>query len=610
MQKTENQIIDYQAKVEARLRAVAQEKSTEVSHRNYVAYDRYLLTQLKRELCSLLTSVGAECSNPFSIKLELPPSHVDFDIAFPVFPYCKTSKKSPSTLASEIVKVISSQNSNLIHTSSAVNGYVNISIKKDFFYKSLIGEVFHLKDKYGESNLHKGETVFIDYSSPNIAKPFGVGHLRSTVIGESLGRIYNAVGFTVIRDNHLGDWGTQFGSLICAYRKWGDDEKIKANPIEELKNLYVRFTSEADDNPILKEEARKTFARLEEGDPELVNLWLKFRDLSLSEFDKTYKDLNIIFDIVVGESLYVRGSDSLVQALKEKGIAHDTDDGAVVVENLKNLPSFLIKKSDGSTLYVLRDMFAAIHRKQVFNPSIILYVVGSEQELNFRQLFALLQSSEVMGNTQMRHIGFGLVLVDGKKMSTRKGTLVNLDEVLNQLTAKSKEIMVNKNTGRVGDIDAAAKKIAISAMVYSDLRQNRSSNVDFDWKRMLNLDSGSVVYLQYTYARVLSILGRLNGISKSFEDFIFEDQIEFGIARLLSFYPEVLIRATEHDAPHLICEFLEELTAEVNSFYDKISVQDTTNEALRQSRLALLQAVSICIENALKILNVPILEKL
>jgi arginyl-tRNA synthetase len=610
MQKTENQIIDYQAKVEARLRAVAQEKSTEVSHRNYVAYDRYLLTQLKRELCSLLTSVGAECSNPFSIKLELPPSHVDFDIAFPVFPYCKTSKKSPSTLASEIVKVISSQNSNLIHTSSAVNGYVNISIKKDFFYKSLIGEVFHLKDKYGESNLHKGETVFIDYSSPNIAKPFGVGHLRSTVIGESLGRIYNAVGFTVIRDNHLGDWGTQFGSLICAYRKWGDDEKIEANPIEELKNLYVRFTSEADDNPILKEEARKTFARLEEGDPELVNLWLKFRDLSLSEFDKTYKDLNIIFDIVVGESLYVQGSDSLVQALKEKGIAHDTDDGAVVVENLKNLPSFLIKKSDGSTLYVLRDMFAAIHRKQVFNPSIILYVVGSEQELNFRQLFALLQSSEVMGNTQMRHIGFGLVLVDGKKMSTRKGTLVNLDEVLNQLTAKSKEIMVNKNTGRVGDIDVAAKKIAISAMVYSDLRQNRSSNVDFDWKRMLNLDSGSVVYLQYTYARVLSILGRLNGISKSFEDFIFEDQTEFSIARLLSFYPEVLIRATEHDAPHLICEFLEELTAEVNSFYDKISVQDTTNEALRQSRLALLQAVSICIENALKILNVPMLEKL
>jgi arginyl-tRNA synthetase len=613
MKTVKDQMEYYRAEIDSQLETVAREKEREKLLREYVNYGQYPLSRLKAEFASSLITLGMNVRNIKKIKAEIPPNHVDFDVAFPIFEYCKAVRKSPAVLASNIARYLNANKDlSLIDSAIAQEGYVNILLKRDVFYRELIGSVRGLNSHYGESDVFKDKVAFMDYSSPNIAKPLGVGHLRSTVIGESLSRIYHAVGYTLIKDNHLGDWGTQFGSLIYAYQKWGDEKTIEADPVEELKNLYTRFTAEAENDPILKEEAKGLFARLEKGDPDLLELWNKFKTLSIEAFKEVYSELNIQFDIMIGESFYTHGSNELINDLKKKGIAHSTEDGAVALDGLENIPSFLVAKNDGSTLYVLRDMLAAIHRIKIFKPDVVLYVVGSEQELNFRQLFAVLRAADYARNVEFRHIGFGMVLIDGKKMSTRKGTAVGLNEVIDQLTAKAKETLLERQERNDVAINEIARKIALGAIIYNDLRQNRMSSVDFDWKRMLNLDSGSVVYLEYTYARILSILKKAGSITTTplLTETIFKDPLEFRLAKKIAFYPEVLLRANENDAPHLVCEFLEELSADINTFYGKVSVLGTDDDVLKKSRIVLLNALSICIKNAFAILNIPILEKI
>ncbi len=614
MKTTNNLLTEYKKATDKDVENLAKKLNTEKKTRDHIPYSSYVLSSIKNEIVSLFTTYGLSIDDPERIKITLPPPHIEADLTISVFEFCKPLKKSPAFIAKELADYINNfQQTSYLKSAVPDNGYINIILKKEEIYNQVLNALDKLKEKYGYSDIYKNKTVIVDYSSPNIAKPFGVGHLRSTVIGQALANLYHAVGFSVIRDNHLGDWGTQFGALIYAYTHWGNEKIVAANPIEELKNLYVRFNEESKENPTLKDEARKLFFQLEQGDKKLVEMWKKFRDLSLQEFQKTYDRLGVTFDCMLGESYYVENFSELIKDLESKGIAIGTEDGAVIVENLENLPTFLLQKNDGSTLYILRDIITLIHRQKNFHPDVVLYVVGSEQKLNFQQLFALCNKAGYTSNIQLHHIDFGLVLINGGKMSTRKGTLVNLDDVLHQVTIKAKEILIQKGGMDSADVDRTAEVVGTSAIIYADLKQNRNSNIEFDWDKMLSLEAGSSVYLQYTYARIMSILSKANVDQSnrlSIEDFIFEDSSEFRLAFRLAFLPDVLLRAVENNTPHTVSIFLEELTTDFNHFYSQISILKTERDDLRYSRLMLINAVAIGIKNALAVLNIPVLTKI
>jgi arginyl-tRNA synthetase len=605
-----NLLAEYREEVDADIQNLVQKIAEEKKKREYVPYSSYVINAIKQEILSLGNACGLVMGNVHDIRISLPPPHIAADLTLSVFEYAKTNSKAPAVIAQEFSEYMNDASSKeYIDAATPVNGYINLLLKKEKIYDRVTKSVNELQSKYGESDIYKDKLVFIDYSSPNIAKPIGVGHLRSTIIGQALANMYKRVGFSVIKDNHLGDWGTQFGSLIYAYKNWGDADKVAQNPIEELKDLYVRFNQEAENNPALKDEARKLFMQLEQGDEELVRLWKKFRDLSVKEFEKTYDKLGVTFDCMIGESYYIDGFEEVVADLEQKGIATKAEDGAVIVEGLNNLPTFLLQKNDGSSLYVLRDIVTLMHRKSVFDPDKILYVVGSEQKLNFEQLFALCEKAGYSGDTELEHVDFGMVLRDGKKMATRKGTLINLEDVLREVTAKAKEILIEKGEMASENIDSVAEIVGTSAVVYADLKQNRNSNIEFDWDKMLSLESGSSVYLQYTYARIISILSKVDFVYDSNQEMIFEDPSEFRLAFRLAFLPDVLLRAVESNAPHIISLFLEELTADFNHFYSQIQILKTEDNNLRNSRLILINAVAIAIKNALALLNIPVLNR-
>ncbi len=605
-----NLLAEYREEVEADIQNLVLKIAEEKKKREYVPYSSYVINAIKQEILSLGNACGLVMGNVHNIRISLPPPHIAADLTLSVFEYAKANSKAPAVIAQEFSEYMNNASSKeYVDAATPVNGYINLLLKKEKIYDRVTKSVNELQSKYGESDIYKDKLVFIDYSSPNIAKPIGVGHLRSTIIGQALANMYKRVGFSVIKDNHLGDWGTQFGSLIYAYKNWGDADKVAQNPIEELKDLYVRFNQEAENNPALKDEARKLFMQLEQGDEELVTLWKKFRDLSVKEFEKTYDKLGVTFDCMIGESYYIDGFEEVVADLEQKGIATKAQDRAVIVEGLNNLPTFLLQKNDGSSLYVLRDIVTLMHRKSVFDPNKILYVVGSEQKLNFEQLFALCERAGYSGDTELKHVDFGMVLRDGKKMATRKGTLINLEDVLREVTAKAKEILIEKGEMASENIDNVAEIVGTSAVVYADLKQNRNSNIEFDWNKMLSLESGSSVYLQYTYARIISILSKVDFSYDSNQEMIFEDTSEFRLAFRLAFLPDVLLRAVESNAPHIISLFLEELTADFNHFYSQIQILKTEDNNLRNSRLILINAVAIAIKNALALLNIPVLNR-
>ena len=609
MNKTNNLLAEYRASVDVEIEELTRKIEERNKNRKYISYSDYVIHKIRQEIMSLGNSCGLNIEDSQKIRISLPPAHIEADLTLSVFEYSKSRGKSPAIIAEEFSEYLNNNESKYIKSAVPVNGYINLNLNQETIYEDILNSVNALADRYGESDIYKDLTMFIDYSSPNIAKPIGVGHLRSTIIGQSLANLYEKVGFSVIRDNHLGDWGTQFGSLIYAYKNWGDDEKISQNPIEELKELYVRFNTQAENEPKLKDEARKLFTQLEQGDQELVEIWKRFRDLSLQEFQKTYDKLGISFDCMIGESYYTYGFEEVIKDLEEKGLAKKTEDGAVIVEDLNKLPTFLLQKSDGSTLYVLRDIVTLMHRKSVFNPDVMLYVVGSEQKLNFEQLFALCEKAGYSGDTELKHVDFGLILRNGEKMSTRKGTLVNLEDVLQEVISKAKDILMKKGEILEDEIDKVAQIVGTSAVIYADLKQNRSSNIEFDWDKMLSLESGSSVYLQYTYARIISILSKVDFAYDSNQEMIFEDPSEFRLAFRLAFLPDVLLRAVESNTPHIISLFLEELTADFNHFYSQIQILKTEDANLRNSRLILINAVAIAIKNALALLNIPVLNR-
>jgi len=500
-------------------------------------------------------------------------------------------------------------------------GFINFTLSPEFLQKNLL-KILRQKEKFGSLNLGKGKTVVIDYSAPNIAKPMHVGHLRSTIIGQSLYNIYKFLGYKVISDNHIGDWGTQFGKLIYGYKKWGDKKKINQNPIREMTKLYVKFHKESEKNKNLEEFAREETKKLQDKDKENIKIWKFLVKESLKEFDKIYKLLGIKFDYSFGESFYGDMLESIVKEGLKKKVASKSKGAIIINLDKYNLPPFLIKKKDGAFLYSTTDLATAKYRQKKFKPNKILYVVSNEQTLHFQQLFASLELLEWCRDIEKKHIKFGMVLgKNGKKFSTRKGEAISLESLIEKAIKLTRKTVEEKNPNlSKKEKEKIAKIVGIGAIKYNNLSQNRMADIVFDWNKMLNFQGNSGPYLQYTYARIKSILRKsslfteedsFNTNSKGKQTFVrlLKDKLELSILKQLLFFPETIERAAEEYNPNIIADYLYQLANRFNLFYEKNPVLKTEKK-LRQARLNLIFAVAIVLKNGLELLGIKAPEKM
>lgn len=571
--------------------------------------------EIKFDLQKIIVDIFGNETVTLAIKLETPPPQTQADYAVATFALAKTLRKNPQEVAQVIADHIKTRKVKNIKDVEVAGPYINIMVDRHRLYNSMLHYVSSIGRKYGRSNVNTGKVAFIDFSSPNIAKPLGVGHLRSTIIGHALANIYEWTGFGVIRANHLGDWGTQFGELIYAYKTWGDDRIIGKNPVLELKNLYVKFHEQVKANPLIKKEARRLFNELEKGNDQLLALWKKFRDWSIDDFKKTYQKIGVRFDTYIGESYFAKQADEVIKDCLNKNVCkQDKQSAVVIVESLGDLPSFLLRKQDSSSLYIARDLAALKYRVSVFNPDVILYVVGSEQDLNFKQLFSLAKEVGYLPDTvRVEHIAFGMVLSEGQKMSTRKGTLVELETVMAKAIEKARGVL-EKNDPSLNkqEMDDVAETIGVGAVLYNDLRQSRIKNISFDWDRMLKFEAGSSTYLQYTHVRISSILAKAAKERQCDESlsYQFEHDKEFELAKKILLFPQVINDSQENNAPHLICTYLEELAQHLNSFYAEVPVIRTKEDSLFSSRITLIKTVATVMENGLSLLGIKIPPKM
>ena len=457
------------------------------------------------------------------------------------------------------------------------------------------------------------ETVIVEYSAPNIAKPMHVGHLRSTIIGDAIANVYEFLGYRVVRWNYLGDWGTQFGKLIAAYKLWGNRREIAKNPIEELEKLYIRFHKELKDNPALEAEGREEFKKLETGDKKNRKLWRWFKKESLKEFNRIYNRLGVTFSVQIGEAFYEKDLDEIIDLLKEENLAKESE-GALMVELERfDLPPAMIRKSDGATLYLTREIANLKYRIEEYEPKRILYVVANEQTLHFSQLFAIAKMSDLTGGKgmpELAHVKFGLVRGEaGKKLSTREGTAVKLNELLDRSVKLSEETLSTRKVDlKKSEAKEVAEILGIGAVKYNDLSQNRMSDIVFDWGKMLSFEGNSAPYLQYTYARLKSILRKAKGVPK-LNGMALENERDLVLVLKLSEFPEVLDRVKETYMPSQLASYLYELAKEVNSYYHSEPVLYSESE-LRAVRLNLVKAASDILKTGLDLLGIKTVEKM
>lgn len=536
--------------------------------------------------------------------LENPKSAEHGDVAFPAFSLAKVYRKAPQQIAADLAEKIDSANFEKIEV---VGPYLNFFMNKELISKKVLQTVVKEKEHYGDSNIGNQGTVPIDMSSPNIAKPISMGHLRSTVIGNSIGFIMEKIGYQPIRINHLGDWGTQFGKLIVAYKKWGTEEAVKAEPINELLRLYVQFHEVAETEPELNEEARAWFKRLEEGDKEAIQLWQWFRDESMKEFNKIYDLLEVRFDSLNGEAFYNDKMDEIVKLLEEKHLLNE-DKGAEIVDlSAYDLNPALIKKSDGATLYITRDLAAALYRKRTYDFKQSLYVVGNEQSYHFKQLKAVLKEMGFDWSDDMHHIPFGLITQGGKKLSTRKGKIVLLEEVLNEAIQSAKEQISEKNPD-LENKDAVAKQVGVGAVIFHDLKNDRLNTFDFNLEEVVRFEGETGPYVQYTHARAVSLLEKAGFVPSKTADYALNDDTSWEVVKLVQKYPETVLSAGEKYEPSVIAKHAIKLAQAFNKYYahTKILADDEQKEA----RLALVYAVTVLLKEDLRLLGLHAPDKM
>ncbi|RDU37823.1 arginine--tRNA ligase [Neobacillus piezotolerans] len=530
-----------------------------------------------------------------SLMIEKPKFEHMGDLAFPCFELAKILRKSPQGIAADLA---GKNGSPFFEKIEAAGGYVNAFLEKGIVTASVIRQVLTEKEAYGDANLGNGQAITIDLSSPNIAKPFSMGHLRSTVIGNALALISEKCGYRAIRINHLGDWGTQFGKLIVAYKLWGNEEKVKQQPIKELLKLYVQFHEEAEANPELEDMGRQWFKKLEDEDGGALSLWKWFREESLKEFSKIYDLLGIRFDSTNGEAFYNDKMDRVVELLKEKKLLIESD-GAQVVQ-LEDLPPCLIKKKDGTTLYATRDLAAAIYRHETYGSVQSLYVVGNEQSLHFKQLFSVLEKMGFTCAGGLVHIPFGMMLKDGKKMSTRKGKVVLLEEVLHEAISLALEDILKKNPDLPAK-EKVARQVGTGAVIFHDLKNFRMNDIEFSLEDMLRFEGETGPYVQYTHARAASLL-RKGKFAGSSGDIQLEDPEAWPVVTALMAFPEAVKRAFAEYDPSQIAKYVIELSRAFNKYYASVRFLEESSQ--KQARLSLAYSVTIVLKEGLRLLGI------
>lgn len=544
--------------------------------------------------------------------IEVPPKPELGDFAFPCFRLAKTMHKAPQMIAADIKEAIGDVD--FLEKIEVAGAYLNFYIDKSIYVKTMAQAA--MTENFGASDEGEGQTICIDYSSPNVAKNFHVGHLRTTIIGNSLYKIYSKLGYHVERINHLGDWGTQFGKLIVAYKRWGSKEAVEEKGIAELMELYVKFHAEAEKDDALNDEARAWFAKMEQGDAEALEIWQWFKDISLVEYKRTYALLGMEFDHYTGESFYRDKTQAIVDALTQKHLLKKSEGASIVDLEAYDMAPCLIMKKDGSSIYATRDLAAIFYRKNTYHFSKCLYVTGQEQKLHFAQVFKVV---ELMGNDwakdQLVHIPYGLVSLEGARLSSRNGNIIYAEEILRDAIAKVKEIMEEKHPDWTGenapDKDEIAKRVGIGAILFNDLYNQRIKDVSFHWDKVLNFDGETGPYVQYTYVRCASIL-------RSLPDFKFGGDIDYSLItdpastallKELVRFPEVIHMAAEKYEPSLIARYAVAVAQAFNKFYNdnRINVEDV---ATRNARVTLVAITKQRIADALELLGIQCPEQM
>lgn len=557
---------------------------------------------MKEKIAELISKniEGVDASDIIA-SIEIPPRPDMGDYAFPCFRLAKVMRKAPNMIAADIKEQIGDVD--FIEKIDVAGAYLNFYIKKDIFVKTMIEAANSVN--FGCSDLGDGQTICIDYSSPNVAKNFHVGHLRTTIIGNSLYKIYSKLGYKVVRINHLGDWGTQFGKLIVAYKAWGTKEAVEKDGIAELMKLYVKFHEEADKNPELVDEARAWFNKMENGDEEALSIWQWFKDISLVEYKRTYNLLGMDFDYYLGESFYRDKCQAVVDKVKAAGLLKESEGAMIVDLSDYDMAPCIITKKDGSSIYATRDLAAIFYRKDTYNFSKCLYVTGQEQKLHFAQVFKVV---ELLGNEwakdQLVHIPYGLVSLEGAKLSTRSGNIIYAEDILKDAIAKSLEIITEKSPNLPNKEDVA-KKVGVGAVLFNDLYNQRIKDVSFSWNNVLNFDGETGPYVQYTHARCCSVVRMDENFDSSAPvnyDLITEqDAIE--LLKEINRFPAVIKDAADKYEPSIVARFAVDVAQAFNKFYNstRINVDDRD---LKNARVMLTYLTKNTIAEALNLLGI------
>ena len=555
------------------------------------------------EISKIIASAADLPAEETAAMIEVPADNKNGDFAFPCFRLAKTLRKAPPLIAQDIASKIDKPD--FITDIQVVNAYINFYVNKEDTVKSVVSGYIENGTDIFKSSLGEGKVICIDYSSPNIAKPFHVGHLRSTVIGNALKNIYTALGYKVIGINHLGDWGTQFGKLIVAYKMWGDKEAVERDDIKELSRIYVKFHKEAEEHPELNDEARSWLVKMQEGDKEALDLWKWFCDISMKEFNRIYDRLGITFDSYAGESFYNDKMQAAVDEIREKGLL-TTSEGAQIVDLEKyNMPPCLILRSDGGTLYPTRDISAALYRKKTYDFYKCLYITALDQNLHFAQWFKVL---ELMGYDwaadSLVHIPFGLVSLGDGKLSTRQGHVVLMEDILNQAVDKARAIIEEKNPD-LENKDKVAEDVGIGAVIFDDMFNSRIKNIVFDLDRMLSFEGETGPYVQYTHARACNILKRagFEKLEKDIDYSLISDEASVALCKAIGDMADKVKEAADKNEPYIVSRQLIEVCKQFNRFYNENNIMQSDDET-KKARLAIVCETRDCIRFGLGLLGI------